>query len=298
MLGGTRLTRRLVVNADGFGFGPGATQGILDVIESGGFVTSVSVNANFPNATRVSELVERFPAVSIGVHLNPIVGTPCLPPGQVRTLVGPDGTFHGRRFAQLWRRRQIDPNELAAEAEAQVRRVRALAGSRLTHLDSHQNSHLSYLGVFLEVARRTGVRCMRTNASIICLEAPDPRRARLRVYATRPHVAAAHALRRAQMRRARRSGMRMADRLVTVGYAGTGNKAVSANWHRILDNLPDAGTYEVYCHPAYPDAVLEAHAAYRAPRREELRILGDPGLRHRAAANGIELVAFDALLDG
>ena len=44
-----------MVNADGFGFGPGATQGVFDAL-AGGFISSVSVNANFPEATRVEEL--------------------------------------------------------------------------------------------------------------------------------------------------------------------------------------------------------------------------------------------------
>ena len=39
--------KRLIVNADGFGFGPGATQGIIDALREGKFITSVSVNANF-----------------------------------------------------------------------------------------------------------------------------------------------------------------------------------------------------------------------------------------------------------
>ena len=65
------FTKRLIVNADGFGFGAGATQGILDAIREGHFISSVSVNANFPDAERIAELISEFPHVSIGVHLNP-----------------------------------------------------------------------------------------------------------------------------------------------------------------------------------------------------------------------------------
>jgi len=87
------MTRRLIVNADGFGFGPGATQGIMEAIREGKFITSVSVNANFPDVAQVRNLVSEFPHISVGVHLNPMAGKPCLPPEQVRSLIGDDGYF-------------------------------------------------------------------------------------------------------------------------------------------------------------------------------------------------------------
>ena len=85
--------RTLIVNADGFGFGPGATKGILEAIANGGIITSVSVNANFPDAERGRELVAAHPAISVGVHVNPVAGSPCLAPDRVPSLVGRDGQF-------------------------------------------------------------------------------------------------------------------------------------------------------------------------------------------------------------
>jgi len=98
---------------------------------------------------------------------------------------------------------------------------------------------------------------MRNNASVICLEAPEAGWSRFKVYLQSPHVWLAHKYRGRQMQNARAAGMRMADRLVTVGYAGAGNKTNPDNWVRVLRNLP-AGTYEIYCHPAYPDDTLRA----------------------------------------
>src|SRR5215468_43068 len=131
------MVRRLIINADGFGFGGGATQGILDVLAAGGFITSVSVNANFSEAERTRELVNTYPAVSIGVHLNPIVGGPLLEPKSVPSLVGSDGVFLGAAFRRSWWRGRIKPKELEAELDAQIGFVKTLAGERLTHLDSH-----------------------------------------------------------------------------------------------------------------------------------------------------------------
>lgn len=293
--GGVAPDRRLIVNADGFGFGPGATQAIFDALAGGGPITSVSVNANFADAERTRELVVRHPRVSVGVHLNPVAGAPVLARTEVPTLVGPDGLLLGERFRRLWRGGRIRPEELEAEFEAQIERVRGWAGDNLTHLDSHQNSHLSYFDLFVDLARKWRIPFVRTNASVIGLEAPRPWLSRALAYARRPHVLAGHIYRRIQMRGAAAAGLRMADRLVTVGYAGTGNKAVEANWDRVLMNLP-TGTSEIYCHPAYPDEILRRWATYTEPRARELEILRRPKLTELARSLGVRLVSFLDLL--
>ncbi len=287
------MTRRLIVNADGFGFGRGATEGVFDAL-AGGFISSVSVNANFPEASRVQELIRRYPAVSVGVHLNPMVGKPCLPADKVPSMVDPNGDFHGNAFPGLLRRGRIARTELKAELMEQIRRVREWAGERLTHLDSQGNRHLDYFDLFLELARETGVPRMRNNASTICLESPRPRVSRWKTYLIRPHVWLAHVYRKRQMRRARAAGMRMADSLVTVGYAGVGNKTREENWIRILRNLPP-GTHEIYCHPAHPDETLRRWSYYQDDRAAELAVLRAPALREEAARQKVELVTFDAL---
>jgi predicted glycoside hydrolase/deacetylase ChbG (UPF0249 family) len=285
------MTKKLIVNADGFGFGPGATQGILDALEEGKFITSVSVNANFPEAERIREVVERFPKVSIGVHLNPMVGRPCLPPASVPSLVGSDGCLQGQTFIRRLKKGLVSMIELEREFDAQIAAVKDLAGDRLTHLDSQANSHLDYFDLFLSLALKWNIRCMRNNASLICMEAADPLRSRLSAYLRRPHVCAAHGYRRYQMQKARRSGLCMADALITVGYAGTGNKTDPENWRRILRNIPE-GTFEVYCHPAYPDQTLQQWAVYCEERKSELQILRGAWLPAEAAAAGVELINF------
>jgi predicted glycoside hydrolase/deacetylase ChbG (UPF0249 family) len=287
-------SRRLIVNADGFGFGPGATQGVLDALREGKFISSVSVNANFPDVDRVRELVTEFPSLSIGVHLNPMVGIPCLPPSQVPSLVGPDGFFHADNFPKLLRRGSISHKELEREFDAQIAQVKQLAGSRLTHLDSQANRHLDYFELFLSLAQKWGLKRMRNNASLICLESPKPSLSRLQVYLRRPHVWLAHQYRKYQMRRARAAGMRMADDLITVGYAGVGNKADLKTWLCVLRNLPP-GTHEIYCHPAYPDETLRRWSYYQDERAMELDVLRGERLRHEAKRLGVQIISFDAV---
>jgi predicted glycoside hydrolase/deacetylase ChbG (UPF0249 family) len=287
-------SKKLIVNADGFGFGPGATQGIIDAIREGHFVSSVSVNANFPEVERIRELLSEFPHISIGVHLNPMAGKPCLPQRQVPSLIGSDGYFQNEKFPKLLRRGAISLTELEAEFDAQIQTVKELAGSRLTHLDSQGNRHLDYLHLFLKVARKWGIQRMRNNASVICLEAPRTERSRFKAYLGKPHVWMAHRYRRWQMRKARAAGMRMAERLITVGYSGLGNKTNPQTWARILGNLP-AGTSEIYCHPAYPDETLRRWSTYCEQRAQELVILRNQELYNIARAAGVEIVSFNAI---
>lgn len=287
-----RSSKKLIVNADGFGFGNGATQGIFDAVNDGGFITSVSVNANFPEAERIKEFTLKYPHISIGVHLNSMVGKPCLPPHQVPSLVGADGFFHGNRFPVLLRKKLISMAELEAEFDAQIFRIKELVGDRLTHLDSQANKHLIYFDLFIKLARKWDIQCMRNNASLICLEAFNPFTSRIKTYLRSPQVLIIHQYRRYQMWSAWRKGIRMADALITVGYAGLGNKTIPDNWRRIICNLPE-GTFEIYCHPAYPDETLRRWSYYCDERKDELDILRQGWLLDVAKDSGVELISFN-----
>ena len=286
--------KRLIVNADGFGFGPGATDGILEAIGEGHFISSVSVNVNFPEADRIRDLVAQFPNISVGVHLNPMAGKPCLPRERVLSLVDKDGYLQNEKFPKLLRKGAISKSELEAELDAQIAKAKQLAGSRLTHIDSQGNQHLGYFELFLKLARKWGIQRMRNNASLICLEAPSAVWWRAKTYARSPHILLFHLYRRGQMQKAKALGMRMAENLVTVGYAGFGNKSKPENWRRILANLPP-GTYEIYCHPAYVDNTLRRWSIYCEDRERELAVLRNPEICETARACGVEIISFDAI---
>jgi len=86
----------------------------------------------------------------------------------------------------------------------------------------------------------------------------------------------------------------MADDLITVGYAGTGNKSVRENWERIISNLPE-GTHEIYCHPAYPDETLRRWSYYHEDRERELQILRSGFLCQEAQRAGVNRISFDEI---
>jgi predicted glycoside hydrolase/deacetylase ChbG (UPF0249 family) len=287
------VTKHLIVNADGYGFTRGINRGIDEAVERG-IVRSVSVNSNYEAIDDLPAFVERFPAVSVGVHLNPVVGPPVADPAAIRSLLGSDGEFlGGREFTRRLLRGKIERSELLLELGAQIQRV-ADMGVSISHLDSHQNRHLypRYFGVFLELMRTRRIRCMRTHAHFALAESAQPHSDLRRYYALHPNRLATHAMARAEMALARRRGALMCDRLMSTSH--TGDKAVQARWSQLLRNVPDGWT-EVYCHPAFPDDELRRYATYVEPRRQEVDVMTSEETRDEIERCGIHLATFHDL---
>jgi predicted glycoside hydrolase/deacetylase ChbG (UPF0249 family) len=294
MMRGARASeRRLVINADGYGFTAGLNHGIEESIAAG-LVTSISVNANFDTVYALRELSARHPRLSVGVHLNPVAGRPLAETSRVPTLVGADGEFHMDGFPGLLRAGRIDAAELALELGLQIERVQALVPV-VTHLDSHQNLHLrpGFFDVFLRLARRYRIERMRTHRYYICIEHAARLPAAVAFYLTHPRRVATHSAACYRMRQARRCGMRMCDRLIAPGAWATGAVRVKLDfWLAVARRCP-AGTNEIYCHPGYVDDDLRRYAKVIVDQREgELRVLTDPRLRRAFTDSGVTLISF------
>ena len=136
--------KRLVVNADDFGFTPDVNAGILEAFERG-IVRSTTLMANgaaFDDAVR---LARQNPGLDVGCHLT-LIGRPGLPsslPALLRALV--------RRRLPVY-----------AELAGQVRRVLD-AGIRPTHLDTHKHTHLlpPVLGLVCRIAQEFAIPWVR-----------------------------------------------------------------------------------------------------------------------------------------
>ena len=132
MTGGaaTPERRRLVINADDFGYSAGVTRGIIEA-HAAGSVTSTSMMANgidWENAVRLARATR---TLDVGVHLNLVQGRPLLRvPSLTDARTGelyPLGALARRALAG-----RIDAGELEAELRAQIERVRS-AGIAVTH---------------------------------------------------------------------------------------------------------------------------------------------------------------------
>src|SRR5512140_2087771 len=134
----TDSVKRLIVNADDFGFSAGVTRGILEA-HAAGTVTSTSVIVNMPASEDSVRQLRGAPMLGAGLHLNFTCGRPMAPADQVASLIDRrSGGCHPlpallvRAFAG-----RIDPGQVALESTAQLNRLLA-EGVAVTHIDSHR----------------------------------------------------------------------------------------------------------------------------------------------------------------
>ena len=118
--------RRLIVNADDFGFAVGVTEGILEA-HVAGIVTSTSLMVDEPAAEHAAGLARDHPALSIGLHF----------------------VDDGPELDQ--------PDHAAREFARQLGRFRDLMGSDPTHVDSHHHVHMTRLSTFAPLVEPLGV---------------------------------------------------------------------------------------------------------------------------------------------
>jgi predicted glycoside hydrolase/deacetylase ChbG (UPF0249 family) len=284
--------RRLIINADGYGFTPGVNRGIVKTFEVG-MIRSTSCTPNFGFLSEAGNLGRKYPHVSFGIHFNLSVGPPVSDPKTVPTLIGEDGCFVGTELIYRICSGRVRFSEAVRELAAQAALL-ADQGIKISHWDGHQNKHLwpLYFEAGCVVGKHFGIRGIRSHKRMIYTKTgPLHIGKALRHYAQHPARIAAHAAGRFRTAQAKRRGFALADSLISPGYTDNADKSSATFWETLARTLPE-GTHEVYCHPAEPDDLLRANASYVEERATELKILTDPALASLFARTGIELINF------
>lgn len=261
--------KRLVVNADDFGFTPDVNDGILRS-HLDGIVRSTSLMANGPAFEHAVRIAHRHPGLGVGCHLTLVQGESLASPGTqlprsaVRLLANPPTLHEALR-------------EFGAQIEALLDH-----GIRPSHLDTHQHVHL--LPVVLEavatLADRFRIRWIRKPFDTPVGVAPVLR-AGLSL-AIRPW-------RIPFEERLRRAHCRTSDYFA--GFVGTGT--MDARWLvALLAGLP-GGTGELMCHPGIcgPD-LQRADTRLKQSREIEMAALCSDEVRRAVAENRIELLSY------
>jgi len=286
--------RRLIVNADDFGFTSGVNRAIVEA-HTRGVVTSATLMANGPAFAEAAQLAKTLPQLSIGCHVVLIDGTPVLAPDQVSSLTDGRGNTASFRdglktFAARAITGHLSPDEIEAEAAAQIRRLQS-CGIAVSHVDTHKHTHLfpAVLRPLLRAAAACGVRALRNPFG--------PRRPwRSSQMLARPGLWTRYAELRflrhfaAKFREAvERESFVTPDGTLGIEVTGVLDETL---FRAIAEDMPE-GTWEFVCHPGYNDAELRAaKTRLRQSRETELHALTLPQAREALHRNGIALISY------
>ena len=273
--------KRLVVNADDFGFTPDVNRGILEAHRDG-ILTASTLMANgeaFDDAVR---LARDTPSLDVGCHLVLISGRSVLPPYTPLPASAPE------LLRALAARRIRVYDELAA----QVRKILA-AGMEPTHLDTHKHTHLAppVLDAVARIAEEFEIRWVRrpfdipftaARGAVPWLEGALKRATSsgLQVLRGRFHRVLA------------RHGCRTTDHFA--GFQITG-RFRAPELAQLIRELPE-GLTEFMCHPGFcGDDLRRARTRLKESRERELEALVAPEVRAALVEAGVELVNYRML---
>jgi predicted glycoside hydrolase/deacetylase ChbG (UPF0249 family) len=291
--------RKLIINADDFGFNREITDGILECHKSG-TVNSTTLLVNMPGAEYAAGLVRKFPGLSVGIHLNLTLGKPVLPPDQVISLVNQDGFFHEQAamFRQAFRF-QLNAKEIAAELNAQVERFLAY-GLVPTHADSHHHVAdcpqifpikarvLKQHGISRIRTQRGWYRSSRANGGVSAIVGAlrmNLQRAPARLYYEWTHL---HSRLRGFSMPRERYGFQKIVLNRSLRTAGSGD---IEGFEVMIQNCPD-GVSECVVHPGLLSDDPMDRPEYRLQRKAEHSLLTDPRCLQICERYGVTLTNF------
>lgn len=292
--------RRLIVNADDFGFTAGINRAIVEA-HTRGVVTSSTLMANGRAFHDAVNSAKAAPLLSVGCHVVLIDGEPVLDAKQLPSLTSTrSGSSHFRDGVKSFAARVLagllDPDEIESEAKAQIHKLQS-AGMSVSHVDTHKHTHVfpGVLRPLLRAAKSCGVRAIRNPFG-------PGKPLRSSELLTRPNLWRRYAEVRILRGLANkfRDAARTAGMLTTDGTLGivvTG--ALDEKLFRAIAAIIPEGTWEFVCHPGYNDHDLKAaKTRLRESRETELRVLTMSGARELLLNQGIKLISYrDLILD-
>ena len=247
--------KRLIVNADDFGYTRDVNDGIIEAHRRGivTATTLMAVGSEFQHAVMLAK--DHAATLDVGVHLTLIGERALSRPGKAL----PESP-QALAFAAVFRTFNI-----AKELEAQITRVLE-AGIQPTHLDTHKHSHL-----LPQVAEAVGELSERHRIRWVRRPLPKP------------------LLGAMSLARLRRHGCQMTDHFL--GFDMTGLFG-TVELERLIRSLPE-GLSEFMCHPGrLGDQLRAARTRLKESRQRELEALTSPSVKTAVQAAGVQLIGY------
>ncbi|UOR11523.1 chitin disaccharide deacetylase [Halobacillus amylolyticus] len=129
------MRKKLIINADDFGYSRGINFGIIDAFQHG-LLTSTTLMTNMPGASHAYQLAKENPNIGVGIHLTLTAGSPILK--HLQTVTDENGHFRNLKYYLGFF--DIDLGEVYEEWKAQIKQA-IVNGIQPTHLDSHHHIH-------------------------------------------------------------------------------------------------------------------------------------------------------------
>jgi len=280
--------RRLIINADDFGYTPGVNRAIEECARFG-TVTSATLMAGAAEFTDAAAIAAQD-VVAVGCHVELVDGDPLSALEEIPTLV--EGSTFRASITDLARAavtNAISADDVATEAAAQFKKLRSV-GLAITHFDSHKHAHM-FPAIFrplLATAKANGIGAVRNPFepfSLNWITSPG-------LWLRGAETTALRAFRESFLKEVESVGLKTTDG--TLGVAVTGR--LDLTWlRRIVQAMPE-GTWELVCHPGYDDTALRAsNTRLRGERETEREALMSPEFKRLLAEEKIELIHYGEL---
>ena len=271
------MTRRLVVNADDFGFTHDVNHGIVEA-HTHGILTATTLMGNGAAFEHAVRLAREYPTLDVGCHLVLVQG-----PSLARR--GRDLPNTVKQLLQAIALRRLDPY---TELKPQVERILG-SGIRPLHLDSHKHTHLwpPVLDAVTRLSAEFGIPWVRRPFDLPLVAGAVP-------WSKKVVSAAVGSLRGQFHRKLARHGCRTTDHFA--GFQITG-RFRAAELVSLLRAVPPGST-EFMCHPGRcTDELRAASTRLKESREEELEALLAPEVRATLHETGIQLVRYRDLIE-
>lgn len=297
-----KTRKRLVINADDFGYCDQRNRGIVESFQNG----VVSSTTLLVNAFKASEavLLSRQCGIPLGLHVNLTEGIPVKM--KCSSLTSENGFFKGKfGFREALKRGEVDLEEVKQEIHAQLQWFVDAVGLLPTHIDGHQHVHImpQVCEIIAVVMKNAGIKWTRIPAEMnfdSCVWIEEPRRSFFQSVVS-------------QARDAKETfsthGIKCSTHFIglsTMGKDMTINRLKQALELVYNEKEQEEGTQpicELMVHPGYK-SIMGCGGCGEGPdvfacsvdREHELLILTGPDLKDYLRTNKIQLLSFKKLL--
>lgn len=284
-----KQVKQLIVNADDFGLHTQINQGIIRGYQEG-FITSTSLMCSAPAFEEAADLALAHPGLGVGIHLTLVGGVPpAAAPAKVRSLLDEQGLFLPDyvAFAARFYRGGVSMSELETELCAQIERGLA-TGIKITHLDSHQHTHVLPIisSLVVKLCCKYKIGKIRNPHESYCFDGGFAAGAGRKLGRAGLSFCASMA-----MRKAKAAGLHYPEHFFGMLAGGNLNETLVGN---IIRSLPD-GTSEIMTHPGLESQLLARQFTWNYHWEDELQAFLSVENKRLLERNAVSLINFGGL---